>query len=184
MRQQIRYFGQDVRRMLGKHKIRVLHVWLSRVFWGIFLYRLERGLYLLIGKPYEIIRVIFIPIFNLIQAYSNLELHYKSDIQGGFLVLHPSVGIVVSGLSVVGKNMTLTGGNIIGARPGCKWGDIRIGDNCSMGANAVILGPIILGNGINIAASACVVKDCLFDNSTLMGVPARVYHDAVSIGLR
>lgn len=90
MRQQIKYFGQDLTRMLGKYKIRILHIWLSRVFWGIFLYRLERGLFLLIGKPYEIIRVIFIPIFNIIQAYSNIDLNYKSDIKGGLLVLHPS----------------------------------------------------------------------------------------------
>ncbi len=173
MFQQIKYFKKDLVKMLGKYKIRILHIWLSRVFWGIFLYRIERGFYLLLGRPYEIIRVIFIPIFNLIQAYSNIELNYKSDIREGLLVLHPSTGIVISGLSVIGKNMTLTGGNIIGARPGCKYGEIKIGDNCSLGANAVILGPIKLGNGINIGASACVVNDCLFDNATLIGVPAR-----------
>ena len=178
MIQQIKYFGQDLKRMLGKYKIRILHIWLSRVFWGIFLYRFERALYLLIGKPYELIRVLFIPIFNLIQAYSNIELNYKSDIKGGLLVLHPSTGIVISGLSVIGKNLTLTGGNIIGARPGCKYGEIKIGDNCSLGANAVILGPIELKNGINIGASACVIKDCLIDNSTLIGVPARQNNNA------
>lgn len=173
MKKQILYFGHDLKRMLGKYKIRILHIWLSRVFWGIFLYRFERGLFSLFGPPYEILRLVFIPIFNLIQAYSNLELHYKSDIQGGLLVLHPSTGIVISGLSIIGKNMTLTGGNIIGARPGCKYGEIKIGDNCSLGANAVIIGPIKLGNGINIGASACVIKDCLLDNVTLIGVPAR-----------
>ncbi|MFZ6013940.1 MAG: hypothetical protein ACOYXT_26610 [Bacteroidota bacterium] len=59
MRQQIVYFKQDLWRMLGKYKIRILHIWLSRVFWGIFLYRLERGLFLLIGKHYDKFRVIF-----------------------------------------------------------------------------------------------------------------------------
>ena len=91
------------------------------------------------------------------------------------MVLHPSVGAVVSGLSVVGRNLTLTGGNVIGAKPHTKRGEIIIGDNCSMGANAVVIGPVKLGNNINIGASACVVKDCLSDGVSLMGVPAKVY---------
>lgn len=172
MIEQIKYFRQDIKRMVGKYKIRILHIWLSRVFWGVFLYRLERSLYLLFGKSYKLIRVLFIPIFNAIQAYSNIELHYKSDIKGGLLVLHPSTGVVVSGLAVIDQNLTLTGGNMIGARSGCKYGDIKIGSNCTLGANAVVLGPIILANGIEIAASACVIKNCLKENSTLIGVPA------------
>jgi serine O-acetyltransferase len=173
MKTQIKYFRQDLDRMLGKYKIRILHIWISRVFWGILLYRIERGLFLLIGKQYQIIRVLFLPFFSIINAYSNIDLNYKSDIKGGILILHPSVGIVISGFSVIGKNLTLTGGNIIGGKSGCKYGDILIGDNCSLGANAVILGPIHLSNGINIGASACVIKDCLIDNTTLIGVPAR-----------
>ena len=164
--------------MLGKHKVRIFHIWISRVFWGVIIYRIERGLFLLIGKPYEKIRVLFIPVFSMIQAYSNIDLSYKSDIKGGLLVLHPSVGVVISGLSVIGKNITLTGGNIIGARPGCKYGEIMIGNNCSLGANAVVLGPVKLANDITIGASACVVKDCLTDKSTLVGVPARQINDA------
>ena len=178
MRQQFIYFGEDLKRILGKYKIRIIHILLSRVFWGILLYRIERGLFLLIGKPYQIIRVIFLPILNLLQAYSNIEIHYKADIKGGLLVLHASTGIVVSGLSVIGKNLTLIGGNIIGAKSGCTYGGINIGDNCTVGANAVILGPVQLSNGIKIGACACVVKNCLIDNATLIGVPAKVIDKA------
>jgi serine O-acetyltransferase len=174
MGQQFKYFGQDLTRMLGKYKIRILHIWLSRVFWGIFLYRMERGLFLLLGRPYEFIRIIFIPIFNLVQSYSNMDLNYKSDIKGGLLVLHPSIGIVISGYAVIGENLTLTGGNVIGGKAGCGPGDIQIGNNCELGANAVIIGPIKLGNGINVGASACVIKDCMEDNVALVGVPARI----------
>lgn len=174
MVKQVQYFGQDVAKMLGKYKIRILHIWLSRVFWGILLYRTERGMYLLLGKPYEIIRVLFVPIFNLIQAYSNIDLHYKADIKGGLSILHASAGVVISGFAVIGSNITLTGGNVIGSRPGCKFGDIKIGDNCMLGANAVVLGPIELGSNIKIGAAACVVKDCLLEGATLIGVPAKM----------
>ncbi|MFZ6013939.1 MAG: hypothetical protein ACOYXT_26605 [Bacteroidota bacterium] len=123
------------------------------------------------------------PIFNLIQSYSNLDLHYKADIKGGLLVLHPSLGVVVSGLSDIGHNMTLTGGNTIGARPGCGYGEIKIGNHCTLGANAVILGPIRLGNKINVGALACVVKDCETDHATLIGVPAKAMRTSQDIEL-
>lgn len=173
MLQQFIYFRQDLKRIIGKYRIRIIHIWLSRVFWGILIYRLERGIYLTIGPPYQFIRVIFIPIFNLIQSYSNIDLNYKSDLKGGINVLHPSNGVVISGFAVIGRNITLTGGNIIGAKPGCNYGDIKIGENCTLGANAVIIGPVELGNGILIGALACVINDCIEDNSTLIGVPAR-----------
>jgi serine O-acetyltransferase len=170
---QLKYFSKDVNRLLGKYKIRILHIWLSRIFWGLLLYRLERSLFLLIGKPYSILRVFFIPIFNLIAAYSNMEINYKADIKGGLLVLHPSNGVVISGLSIIGENLTLTGGNIIGGRAGTKFGEIVIGNRCHLGANAVILGPLKLGNNINIGALACVIDSYELDHITLVGVPAK-----------
>ena len=75
--------------------------------------------------------------------------------------MHPSVGIVIARFSVIGVNLTLTGGNIIGGKAGCTYGDISIGDNCSLGANTLIIG-----------ASACVIKDCTINNSTLLRVLA------------
>lgn len=146
---------------------------MSRVFCGLFLYRLERGLYTTIGRSYEYIRVIFTPLFYLMQAYSNLEIHYKADIKGGLLVLHASVGCVVSGLAVIGENMTLTGGNIVGGRAGCKSGELVIGNNCSLGANAVVLDPVKIGNNIEVAASSLVINDCINDHCLLLGIPAK-----------
>jgi serine O-acetyltransferase len=172
MIQQFSYFIQDVKRMLGKHKIRMIHIWLSRFFWGILLYRVERGMFLMLGTIYVYLRIIFIPLINLIQAYSNIDISYHANIKGGILILHPSAGIVVSGFSVIGVNLTLTGGNIIGAREGCKANELVLGDNCTLGANAVVLGPIFLGNHIQVGASACVIHSCTKDGVTLVGVPA------------
>ncbi len=170
---QLTYFFQDIRRMLGKYKIRILHIWLSRVFWGILIYRIERSLFLVFGKYYGILRVPLIPVFNIFYAYSNLDINYRASIKGGILVLHPAVGVVISGQSVIGKNLTLTGGNVIGAKKTCETGTFVIGDNCNFGANATLIGPVIIGNNIHIGASACVVKDCTDDGSVLIGVPAK-----------
>lgn len=171
---QFRFFLQDVNRMLGKHKIRIIHVWLSRSFVGILLYRLERSFFILFGDIYGYLRIPFIPIINLLQAYSNIDIHYKSNIKGGISILHPSVGCVVSAQAIIGQNLTLIGGNVIGLNKECRDNDFLIGDNCTLGANATIMGPLKLGNNINIGASACVVKDCLIHNSVLVGVPAKI----------
>jgi len=170
---QIGYFKKDIKRMLGKYKIRMLHIWLSRSFWGVLLYRFERSLYLVLGKSYGILRVPLIPILNLIQAYSNIDIHYKANIKGGLSILHASVGCVISGQCVIGENLTLTGGNVIGAKKKCEPGAFTIGDNCSFGANATLIGPAVLASGIKVGASACVVKSCLIEKSILVGVPAK-----------
>lgn len=160
--------------MVGKHKIRIIHVWLSRSFAGVFIYRLERSWYLLFGNLYGYMRVPFIPIVYLIHAYSNIDIHYKANIKGGLSILHPSVGCVISARANIGQNLTLVGGNVIGV--GNKGGpsEFIVGNNCTLGANATIIGPLKLGDNIQIGAAACVVKDCLVHNAILVGIPAKI----------
>lgn len=169
---QLKYFLHDLKRMLGKQKLRIFYIWLSRSFWGIWLYRIERSLYLLFGKSYSVFRIVFLPVIYLIQAYSNLDIHYKANIKGGLLVLHPSIGCVISGQCSIGSHLTLTGGNVIGAKEIATKDSFVIGNFCEFGANAVLIGPLILGNHITIGASACVVNSELIDYSILVGIPA------------
>ena len=173
MKKQFKYWIADVNALLGKHKFRIVHIWMSRGFVGISLYRFERALYISLGKWWSIFRILLSPLLYILYSYSNMEINYKADIGPGIKVLHPSGGVVISGKAKIGKGLTLTGGNIIGAKPGCPDKGIQIGDNCSLGANAVIIGPLKLGNNINVGASACVVKDEVNDGKTLVGVPAK-----------
>ena len=175
---QLKYLYKDLVRILGKNKWRILIIFFSRVFVGIFWYRIDRSLFLLIGKNYRLIRIFLSPLFYMVQAYSNIDIHYQSDIGPGLLVLHPSVGVVISGNTIIGKNATFTGGNVIGDSKKCNRGDFVIGDNCYLGANACIMGPVILGNNLNIGACACVVKSVQGDHLTLVGVPARPLNHA------
>ena len=170
---QAKYFVKDLDMMLGKNKFRFITIWLTQTFWGIFWYRMERSLFLVFGDYYRYLRIVIAPINFLIQSITNIDIHYTADIKGGLLILHPSVGVVISGYSQIGEKLTLTGGNIIGSKAGSIHGDIRIGSNCTLGANAAIIGPVRLGNNIKIAAMACVVADCIIDGVTLIGVPAK-----------
>jgi serine acetyltransferase len=119
---------------------------------------------------YKFIRILFSPFFYLLQIISNCDIHHKAEIQGGINIHHPSAGIVISGKAKIGEMLTLTGGNIIGVKGGSK--GIVIGNNCNIGANACIIGPLQLGNNIKIAAMACVVKSFHDNNLSLIGVPA------------
>lgn len=168
---QAKNFIGDVQKLLGRNKWRIFVIFFSRVFVGIFWYRVERSLYLRLGRFYKIVRVVLSPFLYLVQSYSNLDIHYQADIGPGLLILHSSVGVVISGKAIIGSNLALTGGNIIGLN---KPGKIKIGDNCILGANACVIGPLTIGSNIIIGANACVVKGFPEDNVTLVGVPAKV----------
>lgn len=51
---------------------------------------------------------------------------------------------------------------------------IKIGDNCWLGANSIILPGVQLGNHVIVAAGAVVTRSFEEDNILLGGVPATV----------
>ena len=103
----------------------------------------------------------------------NHDINYQAEIGKGLLILHPGLGIVVSGYTIAGDYLTLTGGNCIGIRQSVNRGDLVIGDGVYLGANAVILGPVKIGDQVVIGAGAVVIHDAP-DNAILVGVPASI----------
>lgn len=170
MLEQFRFFFQDYRKICGQRKVRYLYVWMNRVTVGIFLYRFERGMFLFFGKGWKFLRILILPLLQIIYAYANSEIHYQAVIGPGLLILHASTGVVISARAKIGNNLTLVGGNIIGIREEKK-GDLVIGNNCYLGANAVILGPVTLGDNTTIGACALVIHDYP-GNGTVIGSPA------------
>lgn len=171
--EQIMFLAADYKRQSGSVKLRMFYLWLSRASVGIFLYRMERMMFLLLGRAYTIIRIPFVPLLFPLYAYSNCEISYHAEIGPGLSILHPSMGVVVSRFAKIGKNLTLTGGNVIGAKPSIRQGGVlMIGDDMNLGANAVVLGPVVLGDRVTVGASAMVNKDFPSD-AILVGVPAK-----------
>lgn len=82
------------------------------------------------------------------------------------------VNIIVNAESKVGKNCMLHGDNCIGNN-GKTEGCPIIGDNVDIGTGAKILGNIQIANGVKIGAGAVVVKSCLTENATIVGIPAK-----------
>jgi serine O-acetyltransferase len=154
--------------------------WLT-CWWGgstgvLISYRLDRAGYLLFWPLWPAIRILFLPLFILIQLISfPHEIHYKAQVGRGLKILHPALGVVVSGQAIVGEHLTLTGGNCIGLRGNMTDSIFHIGNYVELGANAVILGPVRLGNHIQIGAGAVVISDHEEDDTVLIGVPARPF---------
>jgi serine O-acetyltransferase len=171
---QLSYLRRELAQMVNTRWWRWFTLWFNSGACVIVSYRLDRAGYLLIGGPWTVVRILLFPLFLLLRILSYAhEIHYRADVGPGLLILHPSLGVVVSGSAIVGKDLVLTGGNCIGARPGVRAGDLIIGDNVTLGANAVVLGPVRVGSNVTIGAGAVVIDDA-GDNVVLGGVPARV----------
>lgn len=76
------------------------------------------------------------------------------------------------GVKVIAYNHNYADAHTPIKEQGLTPGDVVIGDNCWIGANAVILSGVTVGNGVVIAAGAVVNKD-VADNTIVGGVPAK-----------
>jgi serine acetyltransferase len=94
--------------------------------------------------------------FILAPWLGRCDIHYRADIGPGLHILHGSLGVVISGNAVIGKNLLLVGGNCVGIR---RQGEIRIGDDVLLGANACIIGPVVIGDGVKLSPNALVTDD-------------------------
>ena len=82
-------------------------------------------------------------------------------------------GIVISGDAVFGDDCIIRNGVTVGVKHTGHRGSPILGDRVDIGAGAKILGPIHIGNDVSIGANAVVLTDVPSD-SLAVGVPARV----------
>jgi serine O-acetyltransferase len=82
-------------------------------------------------------------------------------------------GIIVSGDTVIGDDVVLRHGVTLGLRRTDQPGAPIIGNQVDIGAGAVILGPVRIGDGAVIGANAVVLTD-VPAGALAIGVPARI----------
>jgi serine O-acetyltransferase len=165
---QFRYLKCDLDRAVNGRWWRWVGVLLQPGTLSIVGYRFSRAAYLAIGKPYRALHLLLRPIHLLVRPFAaGLEIHYAAEIGPGLLVLHPNLGIVVSGSAVAGADLTLTGGNCIGNGKG-----LILGDRVNLGANAVILGPGSVGSDVIVGAGSVLLGDAPA-GANMVGAPVR-----------
>lgn len=85
---------------------------------------------------------------------------------GPGMILHTGYGLSIGPVKI-GSNCTFNSGVLIGTAVK------SIGDNVYFGAHAKIIGPVTIGNNVLVVTNSVVLTD-IKDNTTAMGVPARI----------
>lgn len=98
---------------------------------------------------------------------------WETNFGAGFYIGHFG-GIVVNSAAVIGKNCNIAHGVTIGqVNRGSKKGVPVIGNGVWIGAGAVVIGRIKIGNDVMIAPNAVVTID-VPDGAVVAGIPARI----------
>ncbi len=107
-----------------------------------------------------------------------VEIRYKTRIGPGLRLFHAHSLVVHEG-TIIGARCTLRQSTTIGNKTladGSESGCPVLGNGVDVGANAVILGPIKIGEGAVIGAGSVVVKD-VPAGAVVAGNPARVVRE-------
>jgi len=104
---------------------------------------------------------------------TGIELHPGAVIGNNLFIDH-GMGVVVGETAIIGNNVLLYQGVTLGGT-GKETGKRHptIGDNVVIGTGAKVLGNITIGENSYIGANAVVIKD-VPPNSTVVGIPGRV----------
>lgn len=131
---------------------------------AIKFYRLERWFYV------HKLRILAKMFYHLMQILLGCTIPYSAVLEKGVNIAHFH-GIVIHQKSKIGKGTVIYQNVCIGGRNG-KGGAI-IGERCVLGAGCCILGEITIGNDVKIGANAVVLED-VPDNCTVVGIPAKI----------
>lgn len=117
----------------------------------------------------------FLPrlISQLARHFTGIEIHPGATIGRGLFIDH-GMGVVIGETSILGDNITLYQGVTLGGT-GKEKGKRHptLENNVVVGTGAKILGNITIGDNSYVGANAVVIKD-VPPNSTVVGVPGRI----------
>ena len=119
---------------------------MSRLFWELLLQRQKRK--------------------------TGIQIPSSTRIGEGLRILHFGT-IVVNPATVIGDNVTIAQGVLIGCSEGKNSGSPNIGNNVQLGANSLILGGVHVGNDVVVAPGAFINFD-VPDNSIVIGNPGKI----------
>jgi len=172
--------ASDLARFTQTYELRGQPYSRRRIFWesvifkagfqAVLLYRVSHWLYQRgwIYPPWFLSRLSI--------AITGAEIEFNARIGPGMFVSHP-VGIVVGRGTVIGSNVTLFQGVTFGVKswhPDAITKFPRVGNKCYFFTGAAVLGDVTIGDNCIVGAHAVVTSD-LPDGSLALGIPAKVY---------
>ena len=105
----------------------------------------------------------------------NLKIDIKpNNLEPGFRLVHLGALVRVKRDCKIGRNCTMLPGVVIGNKHYDSSNEpVTIGDNCYFGLGAKIFGSVRIGDNVTVGANAVVTKD-IPDNAVVGGVPAKI----------
>jgi serine O-acetyltransferase len=94
------------------------------------------------------------------QLLTGADIHPGATLGPGIFFVHTQ-GVTVGPGVVTGRRLTLYGGTVIGGRQktGREWGYPVLGDNVILFAKASIIGPVTVGDDVQVGAHALLLDD-------------------------
>ncbi|MEP1487183.1 MAG: serine O-acetyltransferase [Algibacter sp.] len=151
--------------------------------WAIYVYRFSHSIYIssltkVIKKPLLLLGIVW---QKWIEIITGISIPYSAQIGDRFYIGHFG-GIIINSKAIIGHNCNISQGVTIGVNgKGENRGVPTIGNNVYIGANAVIVGKIKIGDGCVIAANSLVIET-VDANNTVIGVPAKIINNNTSKG--
>jgi serine O-acetyltransferase len=148
-------------------------VFFTQGFWAIFQYRIAHFIHLKITlQPFRLLFKLLTLLWQKgIEILTGISIPASAVIGHSFYIGHFG-GIIINSNTIIGDNCNISQGVTIGVSgQGNKRGVPIIGSRVYLGANAVIVGKINIGN--NVLVGACsLVNTSIADDSVAIGVPA------------
>ena len=151
---------------------------------AIFMEIVARASYFLVKKEdnegqegYEIDKILYYisyAIYKHNQYLTGIQLPVKTRVGKGLTFAHFS-NIVIASTAIIGENTIIYNGVTIGTVHTHKGAPV-LGNNIVLYTGCKILGDVKIGNNVIIGANAVVTKD-IPDNSVAVGIPAKVISD-------
>ena len=134
---------------------------------ALWFYRIANWFYR--HNRYTIARIIS----EVSRHFTGIEIHPGAKIGRRFFIDH-GMGVVIGETTEIGDGVLIYQGVVLGGTS-LKKGKRHptLGNNVVIGAGAIVLGPVKIGDNSRIGAGSVVVSD-IPSNSTAVGIPARV----------
>lgn len=144
-----------------------IEVFIYPCFKALIYYKISHYFY--IKKHYLIARYIS----EKAKRKTGIEIHPGAIIGKGLFIDH-GTGVVIGETAIIGDNVTMFHGVTLGGT-GKEKGKRHptIGNNVFIGSGAKLLGNINIGDNVKIGANAVVLKD-VPSNATVVGVPGKI----------
>ena len=118
-------------------------------------------------------RVVSKILYKLIRWYYHCDIPYSCDTSGVYFA-HKAFGGVVNPGTTFGEGTYIQHGVTIGERDDSNdHAAPKIGRNVYIGAHAMVIGNVTIGDGVKIGAGAVVLKD-VPAGATAVGIPAKI----------